>query len=78
MTETYDEIKRGVERFATESLEPFDCVKCGAAFTPAVGQWIFYNLCDDCFEGYNSAKMKSRLSKAKDMPLSEYLGEEDD
>jgi hypothetical protein len=30
-------------------------------FTPADGQWIFYNLCDDCFVAFDRQKMVGRL-----------------
>ncbi len=74
MTEVHDEITRGLDHFVSESLEPFDCKKCGESFTPSPGQWIFYNLCDGCFRAYNSAKMDSRLGRGIDLLLSEWLG----
>ena len=39
----------------------FDCRLCGNRSTPSENQWIFYNLCDDCFGEFNAQKMRGRF-----------------
>lgn len=34
----------------------FDCRLCGQRFTPAKGQWVFYNLCDTCHLEYQKQR----------------------
>ena len=39
----------------------FDCRLCGKHFVPSEHQWIFYNLCDSCFDEFNAQKMHGRF-----------------
>ena len=50
----------GIESFEKKD-RTFDCVACATHYTPAEGQWIFYDLCDACFEVFELQKMKGRL-----------------
>ena len=54
------EIKTSNESFASEDRR-FNCIRCGAFFTPQMGQWIFYKLCDSCFNEFDTQKMRGRF-----------------
>ena len=49
------EIDTSLSNFAKEDRS-FDCRLCGQRFTPAKGQWIFYNLCDSCHGEYQQQR----------------------
>lgn len=38
----------------------FNCKKCGISFQPEPYQWIFYDLCADCFKQFDTQKMMGR------------------
>jgi hypothetical protein len=54
------EVLTGVESFEKKDRS-FDCVACASRFMPAPDQWIFYELCDSCFSGFNHQKMNGRM-----------------
>lgn len=54
------EIRAAAESFAKEDRS-FFCRQCGEVFIPAKGQWIFYNLCDACFDVFDYQKMVERM-----------------
>ena len=54
-------VETAFDSFAKEGRS-FNCKQCGTPFTPRKGQWIFYNLCDECFNDFNRQKMNGRLS----------------
>lgn len=41
----------------------FDCKKCGKHYIPKTSQWIFYNLCDECFVVFDREKMAERMEE---------------
>lgn len=57
--EMLDESRRALESFG-KADRSFDCIMCGNRFTPAEGQFIFYELCDRCFGSFDSQKMCGR------------------
>lgn len=59
--ELVKEIARGLKSQCGQP-ESFDCRRCGKTFTPKKGQWIFYNLCDECFLPFDIQKMRGRFS----------------
>lgn len=44
-------------------MEAFECRRCQRKFTPDLHQWIFYKLCDHCFNLFDNQKMKGRFTK---------------
>ena len=54
------DIKTASESFCSDDRS-FDCRRCGTPFIPQEGQWIFYNLCDECFLKFNTQKMCGRF-----------------
>ena len=54
------EVLNGEDSFS-KSDRSFDCTRCGSHFVPEEGQWIFYNLCNECFVRFDNQKMTRRF-----------------
>jgi hypothetical protein len=52
---------RGLQSALSDNPTPFDCRRCGTRFQPKPHQWIFYDLCDTCFEAFDTQKMHDRV-----------------
>ena len=46
-------------------MTPFNCRRCDDLYTPTPNQWIFHDLCDECFVEFNDQKMRGRFDPAK-------------
>ena len=57
----HQECDNAIESFGKENRS-FDCRRCGERFQPARGQFIFYDLCDSCFEPFDDQKMHGRYT----------------
>lgn len=49
-----------------DEARAFDCVKCGKHYVPRKTQWIFYDLCDECFIPFDREKMAQRVRMISD------------
>lgn len=74
-------IKQEVEQ-ASERIKngnpAFNCKKCGSLFTPESTQWIFYLLCDDCFEKFDLQKMMGRIALVRNENAVKYFEDSDE
>jgi hypothetical protein len=52
---------RGLQSILAKHPKPFNCRRCGTRFQPKPRQWIFYKLCDSCFDEFDAQKMHSRI-----------------
>ncbi|SRR5712692_5019019 len=52
---------RGLQSVLSDKPSPFDCHRCGTRFQPKPRQWIFYDLCDGCFDEFDAQKMHGRV-----------------
>ena len=48
-------------------MTPFNCRRCDDLYMPAPDQWIFYELCDECFVEFNDQKMRGRFGGNPEM-----------
>jgi hypothetical protein len=61
----------------------FNCRRCQKSFTPAEHQWIFYELCNHCFNLFDNQKMTGRfgslgmLAECKPIPLTWFESSEE-
>lgn len=69
--EIFNNIGNAAESFNKKDRS-FNCVECGVRFTPREGQWIFYNLCDECFTQFDVQKMRGRLHRLSGEPIDYY------
>jgi hypothetical protein len=53
------EVEKAKKNFSANP-KPFKCRKCGQIFQPAPFQWIYYDLCDECFKIFDTQKMLGR------------------
>ena len=53
------EVKNAERRYSAHP-EAFNCRKCGKLFQPKPYQYIYYDLCDDCFKVFDTQKMLGR------------------
>lgn len=58
--ELAESIHTAFESFSKEDRS-FNCRCCGKHFVPSPGQWIFHNLCDECFTEFDNQKMRGRF-----------------
>jgi hypothetical protein len=56
------EALQGLAYALFDSPQPLCCRRCGASFTPASQQFIFYTLCDACFALFDEQKMAGRIA----------------
>ena len=52
---------RGLQSALSDNPAPFNCRRCDIRFQPKPRQWIFYDLCDTCFEAFDAQKMHGRI-----------------
>ena len=62
LRELAEDLARAGDAFANPG-EGFDCRRCGRRHVPRPGQWIFYNLCDECFAAFDAQKMRGRFGR---------------
>lgn len=55
----------------------FNCKRCGNWFQPNKNQWIFHNLCGDCFHLFDEQKMKGRKEYLAGKENIEYFEDSD-
>jgi hypothetical protein len=51
----------------SKSPEPFHCRRCDVLYTPAPDQWIFHELCDECFMEFDQQKVRGRFGGHPEM-----------
>jgi hypothetical protein len=67
------EVEAGLASFEKKD-RAFDCKRCGAHFEPAKQQWVFYELCDDCFARFDRQKMRGRFASIGGVPQDGHTG----
>ena len=51
----------------SDSAKPFHCHRCNVLYTPAADQWIFHELCDECFTEFDQQKVRGRFGGHPEM-----------
>ena len=51
----------------SSAFPPFHCRRCDVSYTPAPDQWIFYELCGECFVEFDRQKTQGRFAGRPEM-----------